>query len=408
MKNSNQTINKTDQSVNNKLSKVPGRFTKNMNEILLQIAKGQHTITTISKTTKKDKSQVYTTINSLIKKKLVTKEDKTRQYFLSTFGKEIVIDKLSTKTSKGSSTINKTINKTDKRGHNFRVKYPIVSYPPGWKESPKSFFKLQNLEYEELNLKNVDGVQFTYDNFFIKAMVHNIVVFVDESYGKNTLDVVENQIKDSDRMRNRLEKRFKGLRLGIGRVITNEYAHEKEIVARLKNKYTVIRHKDGYVRVQIDKSKGIELEFMHPGMADTDSEKWERQIIEVLDSPYSYNQLNVMIEQEEFRNDEQDHKMDYIVNVMNNYAKAINMHLDVEERKLENEKRTAHVLEKLERTLSKQSREEQRIETSKNNLESLKQKIKKKGDVLKHKELVKSLTTADKYILTDWLITRFD
>jgi len=69
----------------------------------------------------------------------------------------------------------------------------------------------------------------------------------------------------------------------------------------------------------------------------------------------------------------------------------------------ETNKKTLEFLKELSNALP-----QNRLKNSKSALLELKSMIKKKTDVLKFSDLVNILTTEDKYLLTDWLIKKFD
>lgn len=418
---------KNSQTINGELSKIPGRFTENMQKIMKSIASNNTTISTISEAIGKDKSQTYRAIKSLEDKGIIVQQDTTKQYFLTDFGNKITLSLLSTEVSTESSRDNSTIkrgvggkspNKTTKRDHYKRVEFKIIKSPKGWKESRKEFFRLQDLNYKVLGLKNSRDVQFTYDNFFVKAMKDRVVTYLESTYNDNTPEIVMQLMKHAFKVKKQIEKRFSGLVFHDTPKITGLHiAHMEDIITEIKKEYTAIRHTDGLIRVQIDRSEGIELEFMHPGLSDSDSEKWEKQIVEILDSPHSYSDLAVGFEQQGFRNDEQDTKLKHIIDTQDKYAKAILLHLDVEERKLETEKETLKTQKTTQKTLSELNKTMKEIkdtlprnveQESKEALLQLKSLIKGKTDVLRFPKLVNRLTDNDKVNLYEWMAQRFD
>lgn len=293
-----------------------------MKEVLVSIASGSHTPTTIGKAIKKDKSHVYRTLKRLRDKGLVTQEKGTKQYFLSNFGTEktleITVNKVSTKPSKGLRSVNEVAKTRPsgagdlpvKRGHNIRAKFAILKFPKGWKESPKQFFELQNVDWEPLHLKNVDAVQFTLDDVLVKATSKSIVLMPRKGiYVDSTAEAIKKFMILCFNMKGKLQKLFPLLKLSERpEIIVGEIAHEEDIVATLKKAegFTVIKHTDNRARVILDGSPGEgirEIDFVHVGMFDEDSETWERRILQMLDSPYDYDMMGLLIEQADFRLD---------------------------------------------------------------------------------------------------------
>lgn len=291
---------------------LPGRFTSYMRLVLRSVARGEHTPTTIAKKTASDRGTVHRVLRGLVAKGLLTQEVGTGQYFLSDAGAQMV---LSLQESLHDTTVgegaSRPIPSSVKRGHNLRVKFPIVSAPVGWRESPKEFFKLQSMRWSPLGLNNVDGVQFSLDDVHVRATSNSIVMVPSNARSEaSTPDLLRWLIPFAFDVEKKLRSLFPGLTLGDRPVITvGEIAHEGDPVAKLRESsgFTVIHHSDGRARIQFDRSKGpVEIEFLHPGMFDADSETWERRITQFLDSPYDYDVLGIMTEQAEFQNDAQD------------------------------------------------------------------------------------------------------
>lgn len=317
-------------------------ITSNMEKVLLGVASGKQGPKTIAKFLDKKRGNVHRTLQKLMGKGLVAQEKGTKLYFLTTPGMEVSLslthekvitkatEKVITKTSKGGRSDNEEYrNLVPKRGHNIRAKFLIKSAPKGWLENPKEFFTLQKVSFQDLGLKNVHGVQFVLDDFLVKATSRSVVLLLKVPITEEvSASVIKEFLLLALDAGSKLEKMFIELVLcGRPVISVGELAHENDLVARLKEaegeNFKVIRHSDGKARIQFDGSKGpIEVEFLHPGMFDHDSETWERRIPQLLDSPYDYDVMGRMLEQEEFRNDEQDVDLDSLKGVARDLADA--------------------------------------------------------------------------------------
>lgn len=304
-------------------------------EILEHLAQGIDTPTLLGKASNRDKSNISRSLKRFIKSGLVAQNALTKRYALTSSGRQFCLSlrgnkEVTTMLSKGVGNDNESDNEKiklpKKRGHNIRVKYWIREAPKGWKESPKQFFAEQYITHLPLMLKNVDGVQFTIDNVHVKASARSLMIIPKELYAEDASHLMPLFIDFCIHFQRKLEKRFMGLRLeSMPTILLGEVAHEGELIARIKDKYTIIKHTDNKIRVIIDKSRGVELEFIHPGLFDQDSETWERRTLQLLNSPYDYDVMGVKLEQEELRNDEQDHKMKNLQDVI--YSMAQNAQL---------------------------------------------------------------------------------
>lgn len=333
-----------DRGVTNKLGVSPKRvsltpvpISKNQVKILKILASGILAFSIIKRNIKKN-INLSRSLKQLIKRRLVAKEDSSKHYFLTEFGKKWLLENCVNKTvsrvspndSKGYRGVTKSSKtksfSSDIRSHNVRVKWKIKSHPKGWRESPKEFFEEQNVKYTPLGLKNVDGVQFTMTKCTVKATSKHIVVILNEFYYEDAVDFMPIFKEIAFSMRNRLQRKFRNLIFNDYPIITvGETANENDILAKLREKhgYQVIKHTDGRNRIIFDFSKGhIELEFTHRGMFDEDQEIFKRRLPQFIDSRYDYDQVVLMAEQAKFENKDQDSRIEGLIDAGEKLAKA--------------------------------------------------------------------------------------
>lgn len=325
----------------------PTPITKNQVDCLRVLASGVLAFSIIRSRLDRSSGNVSKTLKQLIKRKLVAQQDETKHYFLTPLGKKWILDNIDSEgytrvtpgvtpnASKGSSGYSQiykgvTPKPAKTRGHNIRVKWRIKHAPKGWRESPKKFFEHQHVDTTPLNLKNVDGVQFTMQDCTVKATSKHIVVILNAFYYSDVVEFLPIMAKQAFDMKRMLEREFRTLILDPMPVLTvGEIANEDDILANLRKAhgYQIIRHTDGRVRIAFDFSPGngiIELEFLHRGMQDEDQETFNRRLVQFIDSPYEYDQTVLMAEQAKYKVDEQENTF----TDMTEHAKSINTTLD--------------------------------------------------------------------------------
>lgn len=327
----NNSARPTDNSVvrdNIYLTTLASSLTPNMHEILYAVVSNHH-ITTISSTVDKNKGNVHRTLKRLIQRDLVSYNESTSVYTTTDLGNKILLlspmdnsvvmdNQRTTKTSKGASMDNRecipSSYLTLGRGHNIRVLFKIKNAPPGWKESRTMFFKMHSVKFTDLNLKNVDGVQFSHENNHVKAMEDHVSVILQEFKIEHAIELMPEIMDRGFRIRKELEKKFKGLVFEEEISITvGELAIEKDFVGQLCDRYgyMVIRHTDNVPRIIIDHSKGpVELEFVHPKYFDIDQEKWERNLYQIVTCKKDYLQVVLEAEQAKEENKIQNDRLD--------------------------------------------------------------------------------------------------
>jgi hypothetical protein len=158
--------------------------------------------------------------------------------------------------------------------------------------------------------------------------------------------------------------------------------------------HLLITGDDGKAWFEIDTSFEREEEYRHPKHHIDDKIVIGRHLNAFRDNPKSMTLPEI--------------EKNYVnaLNLVHKYAEAIELHLDVEERKLSTEQKTQETLDKIDDTLKKfvSALSNKKL----NDLDILKQSIKSKEDVLKYSEQIKKLTTEEKYKLTEWIINTFE
>lgn len=268
---------------------------------------------------RKDTSNVRRVLVRLKNKGLVF-QGITKLWSVSQLGLKVLIsildedsgyDKKMTKKPSGSHSNDQNFFSSTptslKRGHAMRVRFPIKSCPRKWRESPKKMFEKEGFIYNAGNLKNVDDVNYTVHDCFVKATTRSFIANIENIYYDHPSELLVQLRAPIRQLRRSINQRFN--RLGI--TLENheilewgEIAHENDLLNKIASghgvSYDVIKHSDGKARVKFDKSHGfLELEFLHPGMQDSDSDQWERrkrQIVKVLDSGVDYDDLAFSVE----------------------------------------------------------------------------------------------------------------
>lgn len=344
-----------------------------MRWVLLALASGQHTTTTIAKHTKKNRGNVCRTLRTLINKGLAEQQKATYQYFLTTFGKDtalkITAPELTTKTSQGVRTDNNhggvAARRGALRGHRLSVRIPILKpVPREWQRKVREILVKEHVDFSTSDMRHHFMDSFKLDRYTIKTTPSSVLVMLEHVDFRDQqqfwLDATPLVLDAACEV----EKRF-GVKLDFSQPMSVrqlEVADEGNPLAeRSEQNYVVyMDEQDGARRLMVDRSKGVaELEGIHRSLSDEDMQVILSCMVQYADGAMKPKDVEVLLEKGTFELSELRNIVGLWMNSQRAYMENIHTHIATERATQEavrelaaQSKLQTKVLERLEGRLS--------------------------------------------------------
>lgn len=352
-------------SDNNGLTTTPPRWTENQQRILLAMAAGKTTTATIAKHTGKNRGNVYRTLKTLIEKKLASQQEATKQYFLTSSGKDLALKITEPQLTTKSSHTPRSDNRRDPlRGHRISIRIPIKRpVPKDWQARVREILVKERVDFSTSDMRHHYIDSFKLDKYTIKTTASSVLVMFERADYRNLqqfwLDVTPLVLEAVDDV----QKRY-GVKMDLSKqlsVCQLEVADERNGLAEASEDNYVVFYdeKSGERRLLVDRSQGpAELEAVNRRLSDEDMQVILACMAQYADGAKQPKDVEVMLEQGEYELGELRNIVGGWINNQRAYMENIKSHLATEkatqeavQRLAENSAAQTRILERLEERL---------------------------------------------------------
>lgn len=244
--------------------------------------------TKISRELKKPKSNIHRTMQDLISKGLVIKQEEHREYYPTIAGKEYMLSYLN-KEPITKTPLDQRSDNAKLRFENVSVLLKILSKPKSWNRGRREIMMAKGIDYTEEKLNNNEILSYSLNDVFIKTMNDGIIVYLPSRLVKHSFLYWKVIFPILKRVVRNLQKEY-NIRLSQRIVILcGEVADEKSAVAEIAKEvgdFFVWKDPvDEKTRFQIDKSKGfVEFETKHKLFQDADMTRINEFLLDICDN----------------------------------------------------------------------------------------------------------------------------